>query len=95
MNKYILIIVLLLSTIVFSQNNNQSTLTIDQIMQAEKFVGVSPSGIFWSEDSKTIYFNWNPDLELIKSLYKYELSSKKTSKVSITEEKSLINGFDF
>ncbi len=48
----------------------QSDLTIEQIMQGEKFVGTSPSGIFWSPDSKYVYFNWNPDQKVLEDTYR-------------------------
>ena len=54
--------------------NNVSTLTIEQIMQGEKFVGYLPSSVRWSEDSKTIYFSWNPDQDTIRSTYKINIA---------------------
>lgn len=95
MKNFILAVLILVSFSAFSQENNQSELSIEQIMQAENFIGVSPTNIFWGEDSKTIYFTWNPELEKIKSLYKYDLASKKISKVSVDEEKALVGRSDF
>jgi len=94
MKKTIAILTLFIGLFAYAQEDNQSALTIKQIMQAENFVGVSPTDIFWSDDSKTIYFTWNPELEKIASLYKYELASKKISKVSTDEEKSLTGRYD-
>ncbi|MFD2864562.1 S9 family peptidase [Mucilaginibacter antarcticus] len=37
------------------------TLTIEKIMRDPKWIGVAPSNIRWSEDSKNLYFNWNPN----------------------------------
>ncbi len=48
---------------------NKSTLTVDQIMQGSKFVGSLPSNISWGEDNETIYFQWNPNHELVGSTY--------------------------
>ncbi len=84
----------MLTVTMFSQQNNKSTLTIDQIMQAEKFVGYAPTNIFWSVDSKTIYFDWNPEQKPIRSLYKYSLLSKQVSKVSIAEEMNMKLSYD-
>lgn len=89
MKNLILIAILLIGLLVYSQENNQSELSIEQIMQAESFIGVSPTDIFWADDSKAIYFTWNPELEKIKSLYKYDLASKNIDRVSVDEEKSL------
>lgn len=94
MKKYISIFCLMLTVTMFSQQNNKSTLTIDQIMQAEKFVGYAPTNIFWSVDSKTIYFDWNPEQKPIRSLYKYSLLSKQVSKVSIAEEMNMKLSYD-
>lgn len=36
-------------------------LTVETIMQDPKhWAGTSPSNPFWSDDSRTLYFNWNP-----------------------------------
>lgn len=94
MKKQLYYLFLILSITVFSQKNNQSALTIDQIMQAEKFIGYSPTNIFWSADSKTVYFSWNPELKPIRSLYKYNIFNKQISPVSVEEEKALKVGYD-
>ncbi|MCF6278945.1 MAG: prolyl oligopeptidase family serine peptidase [Flavobacteriaceae bacterium] len=94
MKKYISILLLIFTISAFSQVNNKSDLTIDQIMQAEKFVGYSPTNIFWSDDSKTIYFDWNPELKPITSLYKYSIDTKKVSSVSVNEEMKLNQSYD-
>jgi dipeptidyl aminopeptidase/acylaminoacyl peptidase len=53
-------------------------LTIESIMQDPKIsVGTAPSTPFWSDDSRTIYFNWNPDRAKNDSLYKITLSGSK------------------
>lgn len=74
-----------------AQVANKSALTIEQIMQGEQFVGVSPSNVFWAEDGQTIYFDWNPEQLPYKELYKISLGSSKPEKVSITEQLALPN----
>ena len=65
-------------------------LTVEKIMRDPKsWLGTSPSDINWSDDSKTIYFNWNPDKSLSDSLYSYSLSDKKIIKVSQADRKKL------
>ena len=64
---------------------NQSTLTIEQIMQGEQFVGYLPQGIHWSEDSKHIYFSWNPDMDTLRNTYKVAVSGGEPTKLT-TEE---------
>ncbi len=39
------------------------SLSVEKIMRDPKWMGVSPSNIIWGNDSKTIYFNWNPENE--------------------------------
>lgn len=54
-----------------------------------KWIGTSPSNIFWSEDSKTIYFSWNPDKNKGDSLYKIVLPNQTPQKVSPKERRAL------
>lgn len=61
----ILSIFSLISFTSFAQNNLQNNLTVEKIMQNPALqVGTSPTDIFWSEDSKTVYFYWNTTQEL-------------------------------
>ncbi|GAB3316363.1 prolyl oligopeptidase family serine peptidase [Larkinella ripae] len=66
---------------------NPPLLTVEKIMQDPKgWIGTSPSAIFWSEDSKTIYFNWNPAKAKADSLYKIVLTGdRKPLKVTPAE----------
>ncbi len=75
---------------------NKSVLTIEQIMKGERFTGFSPTNISWSDDSKTIYFDWNPDGELLKSRYKIHIKNPKSiEKVGIEELKAIANDGDW
>jgi dipeptidyl aminopeptidase/acylaminoacyl peptidase len=71
---------------------NTSTLTIEQIMQGDKFVGYLPDNIYWSEDSQTIYFSWNPEMDTLRSTYKVTMGNKTPEKVSLEEEKEIFRG---
>jgi dipeptidyl aminopeptidase/acylaminoacyl peptidase len=53
------------------------------------WVGTSPGSVYWSEDSKTIYFDWNPDANEGDSLYQYTLADKKNVKVAPEIRKQL------
>jgi dipeptidyl aminopeptidase/acylaminoacyl peptidase len=77
-----LLIVLIFSVYV---SRGQSKLTVDKIMQDPKWIGTSPSNVSWSEDSKTVFFNWNPEKNLGDSLYSYNLNSKNKQKLSTKE----------
>lgn len=66
------------------------TLTVEKIMRDPRtWLGTAPTDINWSDDSKTIYFKWNPDKNLGDSLYSYSLADKKIAKVSISDRKKL------
>ncbi len=70
---------------VFSQE-----LTVDKIMQDPKWIGSSPTDIYWNSDSKAIYFNWNPDKKLIDSVHMYNLDNKAIKKLNRTENKTIM-----
>jgi hypothetical protein len=36
-------------------------LTVESIMRDPKWMGTQPTNVSWSEDSKKIYFTWNPE----------------------------------
>lgn len=78
---------LILVFIIFKSPNllSQQILTIPDIMKGDAFIGHLPHDPFWSEDGKFIYFKWNPDHELIESLYKVELKGLSPVKVSDDE----------
>ncbi|MBJ6117290.1 S9 family peptidase [Pontibacter sp. BT310] len=66
-----------------------SELTIEKIMRDPKWIGTSPSNIFWSEDGKKVYFNWNPDANRRDSLYAVNAKGKDIKKVAAAERRSL------
>lgn len=54
---------------------NRSKLTIEQIMQGDRFVGYLPDNIRWAEDNQSVYFTWNPNKEPLRSLYQVNISN--------------------
>ncbi len=67
-----------------------SPLTVEKIMKAPHLlIGASPSNVYWSEDSRVVYFSWNPERNKSDSLYSYQVARKKISKVSSAEMKRL------
>ena len=78
---------------------NVSALTIEQIMQGEKFVGYLPGNIRWSADSKTLYFSWNPNGEVLRYDYKLNINEQGTSsspvRVTVEEQKNRTSGGSF
>lgn len=80
----------MLVALLMLQANAQAQLTVEKIMHDPKtWVGTSPSAIYWGEDSKTIYFDWNPDANPGDSLYQYQLTDKKTTKVTSADRRAL------
>ncbi len=64
-------------------------LTVEKIMRDPRWMGVAPSNVRWSEDSKQIYFSWNPENNAGDSLYVISLSNKTPLKVSPSVRRSL------
>ncbi|MFT5215127.1 MAG: dipeptidyl aminopeptidase/acylaminoacyl peptidase [Glaciecola sp.] len=87
MKQLLLWLLCIATSFSIAQSNNQSQLTIDQIMQGDDFVGYLPTNIDWSENNKDIYFSWNPDKDTINSTYKVNINSKKIDKASFEELK--------
>lgn len=82
-------IFLLSLSISSAQLENNSPLSIKEIMQGDNFVGHLPSNPQWSADGETLYFNWNPEQAYSDSLYTYHLKSSKTMKADFETEFAL------
>jgi Tol biopolymer transport system component len=57
-------------------------LTVEKIMRDPRWIGTSPSNIYWSGDGNSLYFNWNPDSARSDSIYFITLSDHKPTKAS-------------
>jgi dipeptidyl aminopeptidase/acylaminoacyl peptidase len=77
MRKFVLGLCLLAGTGLSAQTH----LTVPMIMQDPKWIGTSPEGVFWSPDSKQVFFNWNPDSNPSDSAYQVTVSSTSPSKL--------------
>ncbi|MBB6611437.1 prolyl oligopeptidase family serine peptidase [Pontibacter sp. Tf4] len=66
-----------------------TALTIEKIMRDPKWIGTSPGNVFWSEDSKNVYFSWNPEGNRNDSLYVVGTDGKNIKKVPATERRKL------
>ncbi|GAA4014342.1 prolyl oligopeptidase family serine peptidase [Hymenobacter fastidiosus] len=65
-------------------------LTVEKIMRDQaQWLGSAPGAIAWSEDSKRIYFTWNPEKARRDSLYVTTPSGGVPRKVSVAEQRSL------
>jgi len=88
----ILTLLLFLFTLLISQValGQKSELTIPMIMQKPvNYIGSTPSNIFWGEDGKTIYFNWNPEGAESDSLYAVSVKGGTPVKVSASKRRNL------
>jgi dipeptidyl aminopeptidase/acylaminoacyl peptidase len=65
------------------------TLTIEKIMRDPKWIGVSPSNIRWSDDSKKILFSWNPDKTGTDELFSVTPLNTHPEKVSTADKRTL------
>lgn len=64
-------------------------LSVEKIMRDPAWIGSSPGSISWSLDSRTIYFQWNPENADSDSLYQYSLDSKQITKVNKASRQEL------
>jgi dipeptidyl aminopeptidase/acylaminoacyl peptidase len=84
---------LVLAGAVAQAQQDKTTLSVEKIMRDPKWIGTSPSNVFWSEDGKKIYFNWNPEGNRKDSLYSVLPDGKNIRKVSAQERRSLPSPF--
>ncbi len=87
-------ILFLLFATSYIQAQQLAPLTVEKIMRDPKWIGTAPSNIFWSEDSKQLYFNWNPDKNAGDSLYSITPVNRTPQKVSTAIRRALpsVNG---
>ena len=73
-----------------AQAQQLAPLTVEKIMRdPAQWLGTSPSNIYWAEDGKTIYFNWNPEKARRDSLYRLAPTGGTPRKVSLAEQRAL------
>ena len=93
MKKFRLPLILMLLWIAYLPStfaqSQLGSLSVEKIMRDPSWIGSSPTGINWSEDSKTVYFNWNPENNPSDSLYKITLTNNTPQKVSKAERDAL------
>jgi len=79
---------ILFSVLFINVYAQQSTLSVEKVMQDPKWMGTFPSNIKWDQNSSAIYFNYNKDADPADSLYRILLKNTKSiEKVSWPEEK--------
>ena len=82
-------LMLFLLAAVAAQAQTLAPLSIEKIMRDPKWIGVAPTNIFWSEDGKQLYFNWNPDKNQGDSLYSITLNNLVPQKVNFIVRRNL------
>ncbi|MFQ5627513.1 MAG: prolyl oligopeptidase family serine peptidase [bacterium] len=87
MPKYLLFVFFTYTGLSIGQEKTE--LTVAKIMQGTSWIGHSPRNLFWSEDSKRIYFYWNPENADADSLYKIAPKDGSPEKVSLVERKAI------
>jgi dipeptidyl aminopeptidase/acylaminoacyl peptidase len=83
MKKTLLYLILFIATSSAQAQQQLGALTVQKIMRDPKWIGVAPSNYRWSEDSKTLFFNWNPENKEKDQPYKV---SVLTNKPELAEE---------
>ena len=88
MKRIVLLFVFSVSTtLLFAQD--LTPLTVEKIMRDPKWMGVSPSNISWSDDSKSVYFNWNPEKVEQDPIYKITTGNFIPQKATTEQEEVL------
>ncbi len=65
-------------------------LTVEKIMRDPIWMGTAPSNISWSNDSKKIYFDWNPEKADHDVLYAISPADPKPEKVNLEDRKDML-----
>src|SRR5690349_3873405 len=65
-------------------------LTVEKIMRDPKWIGTSPSNVYWSADGNSLYFNWNPDNSVSDSVYFITLANHNPVKASIQQKQNTV-----
>ena len=65
-------------------------LTVDKIMRDPKWIGSSPTAPYWSRDSKTLFFSWNPDALITDSVYHITLENRLPKKTTYDMRKNVL-----
>ena len=87
MKKLLTLLLIAASANTFAQKLD--SLTIEKIMRDPKWIGVSPSEIRWSDDSKKVYFEWNPAGDYRGDTYSITTNNIIPQKISLEEKRGL------
>jgi dipeptidyl aminopeptidase/acylaminoacyl peptidase len=68
----------------------RAQLTVEKIMQDPKWIGTSPSNVLWAQDSKSVFFGWNPTQQIADSLYQFTIGGSGPTKANYIETQKAI-----
>ena len=64
-------------------------LTVDSIMRGPRLVGYPPTGVYWSQDSRRIYFRWKqPDEPRLKEMSLYVINRNGTGLRRLSDDEA-------
>ncbi|MBS1491433.1 MAG: prolyl oligopeptidase family serine peptidase [Bacteroidetes bacterium] len=86
-------IVFLLLMAAAARAQQLTELTVEKIMRDPKWMGESPSNVFWSDNSQQLYFSWNPERWPGDSLYSVTPARLTPVKVAAAARRQLPSGF--
>ena len=81
MKKNLALVFLFLLT-KFATAQNLAPLTVEKIMRDQKWIGTSPSNVYWSADGSSLFFSWNPEKTDADSIYYITLTDRTPKKAS-------------
>lgn len=85
LKSYFLLLSLIVSCYTISFAQVKPELKLEQIMQGEQFIGVSPDNFRWSADGTKLIFDWNPDSLPDKTPYALNPKTGSYQKMSFEE----------
>lgn len=87
-----LLVIFLLGSYSCAVAQQLGELTVEKIMRDPRWMGVSPTNIQWDENSRDIYFNWNPGNAEADQLYQISTQDKTPERVADPLRRSLDRG---
>src|SRR4029079_9893622 len=93
MPKLITVIFLHLTGAISLAQPNLDKLTVEKIMRDPKWIGTSPSNVYWSADGNSLYFNWNPDNASSDSAYFITLANHTPANASLQQKQNIVPGY--
>jgi dipeptidyl aminopeptidase/acylaminoacyl peptidase len=90
MPKLFAFVFILFSLTICLAQQKLDKLTVEKIMRDPKWIGTSPSNVYWSVDGNSLYFNWNPDNLPSDSVYFITLTNHTPVKASLEQKQNII-----